>query len=1049
MPAPAPRQKGLGISGPGAVHAERWWQMNRRVTGSAVKEGLIPDLAPLIPDTQIRDTIVIVGGDGNYYLTGSSGNDIWDHNDGVELWRSPDLRTWTYLGLVWSFEKDATWQKDWRWHRQPVRALWAPELHYIRRLKNYFITLSMPPGDRGLLRSTTGRPEGPYVNALADDGKWRGDIDASLFEDDDGTVYLVYGGGWIARMKDDLSGLAEEPRKPVLLHPDMDPHHHAESCSSQRHCSDIGHEGACLFKRNGKYYLTAADSYEGRYSSMAAISDNIYGPYDQRHEAVPCGGGTDYFQDQEGNWWCAFFGNDDQAPFREKPAIVRVDFETNGRARIADEQPAFILQNGAPTRWRTTLAKSAAPRQSQELSTGWKFIRQDAPVAAPTEVWTTVSLPHTWNALDGQDGPTPGQAPRPDERGSDYFRGIGWYARSLEIPADWWGKRVFALFEAASQRTKIYLNSEELGEHRGGFTAFCVELTSRLKYGGGNELRVQVDNSLVKTIAPLAGDFNVDGGIYRPVHLIVTDPVCISPLESASPGVFLTVRSLRDGTADIEVKTLLSTSLADTAEVEVVTEIKDGAGRVAASARRMVSLAPAASPQPLVQSLPLPNAHLWQGRRDPYLYSVSVRLRRGGRVVDEVVQSLGVRTIAFGADGFLLNGRPYPIYGVNRHQDLKDHGWALSPTADARDVQLILDMGATAVRLAHYPQGENFHNLCDRAGLLLWNEVPFVNNVPDDTEPLDAPSDVTKAFNATLDATMREMILQRTNHPSVAWWGLFNELRPGATNLAALAEVQRLNALAHGLDPTRPTVAASDKVGNPTNAVSDRMAYNVYPGWYNGNGDLGELTKLIDERFTDRKDQRVALSEYGAGGNPAQHQEGTLTMPKANNGPVHPEEWQALMHERDWAQIQGSPKLWGSFVWVMFDFASDGRSEGGLPSINDKGLVTQDRQIRKDAYYFYQANWSDARMVYITSRRLTPRRLSPTEVKIYSNCAEIELVLNGKSLGTAKPDNVRVARWADVQLQPGKNTVRAIGRDSGHEIVDTCEWSLEPTPSVP
>lgn len=342
--APSPRVSGHGFSGPGAVHGPGWQRMNDKVTGSAVKGGLIPDLKPLIPDTQIRDTVVIVGGDGNYYLTGSSGTDIWDHNDGVELWRSADLKKWDYVGLVWSIEKDGTWQKDWRWHNKPVRALWAPELHYIKRLKNYFITLSMPPGNRGLLRSTTGKPEGPYVNALADDGFWPTDIDASLFEDDDGAVYLVYGGGWVARMKDDLSGLAEEPRKPVLLNPDMDPAHHAKTCPPRRNCSDVGHEGAYLFKRDGKYYLTAADTYEGRYSSMVAIGDSVYGPFDDRHEAVPTGGGTNYFKDKTGNWWCAYFGNDNQAPFRERPAIVRVEFSADGRIHVAKEQPEFVLK---------------------------------------------------------------------------------------------------------------------------------------------------------------------------------------------------------------------------------------------------------------------------------------------------------------------------------------------------------------------------------------------------------------------------------------------------------------------------------------------------------------------------------------------------------------------------------------------------------------------------------------------------------------------------------------------------------------------------------
>ncbi|MGM9732714.1 MAG: family 43 glycosylhydrolase [Prevotella sp.] len=328
----APRTENLGLSGPtmealGGPGPHFLKYNSDPDAGSAVRSGLIPPIRPLV-NAQIRDAVICVGHDGRYYLTGSTGDDIWRKNDGVELWVSSDLKQWSYLGLVWSFEKDATWQKAWRDHHGPVRALWAPELHYVKG--NYYITLSMPPGDRGLLKSVSGKPEGPYVNALADDGKWDGDIDASLFQDDDGTVYVVWGGGWIARMKDDMSGMAEEPRKPVLLSPDTIASHHARTCSTRRQCSDIGHEGAFLFKRNGIYYLTAADSYEGRYSSMVAMSDNIYGPYRQRHEAVPCGGGTCYFKDNEGRWWCTFFGNDKQAPFREMPAMIEVGFADDG-----------------------------------------------------------------------------------------------------------------------------------------------------------------------------------------------------------------------------------------------------------------------------------------------------------------------------------------------------------------------------------------------------------------------------------------------------------------------------------------------------------------------------------------------------------------------------------------------------------------------------------------------------------------------------------------------------------------------------------------------
>jgi beta-xylosidase len=334
--APPPRQKGLGISGPGAIHGPQWFRYNEQVTGSAVKAGLIPNLKPLIPDMQIRDTIVILGGDGNYYLTGSSGADIWDHNDGVEIWRSPDLKKWDYVGLVWSFEKDATWEKNWRWHHKPVRALWAPELHYIKSKKNYFITTSMPPGNRGILKSTTGKPEGPYVNALANDGFFPGNIDGTLFEDDDGKVYNTCGGGnTIYLMKEDMSGFEGEGHRITYEKP-------ADGSWTR---SSVGQEGASLFKRNGKYYLGGAAFYQGRYSSVCAISDTIYGPYHDWHEAVPCGGGTDYFQDKEGNWWCAFFGNDNQSPFREKPAIVKIEFDAEGKIHVAKNQPDFVLQD--------------------------------------------------------------------------------------------------------------------------------------------------------------------------------------------------------------------------------------------------------------------------------------------------------------------------------------------------------------------------------------------------------------------------------------------------------------------------------------------------------------------------------------------------------------------------------------------------------------------------------------------------------------------------------------------------------------------------------
>jgi xylan 1,4-beta-xylosidase len=317
-------------------------------TGSAVKTGILPAIKPLI-EVQVRDTIVCRGGDGNFYLTGSTGENIWAYNRGVELWKSSDLVKWKYLGLVWDIDKEGTWEKAWRpLHDKPCRAIWAPELHYLRR--NYYICLSIAPTGISILKSVSGKPEGPYVHAFSPEKPIVNGIDPTLFEDDDGSVYFTYASATrIVRLKDDLSGFAEDFHPIVLVDPDHTPSHHAERCVG-RGSNDLGTEGAVLFKANGRYYLGAADDYEGRYSTCLAMSDNIYGPYHLRHEAVPCAGGTGLFQDHSGGWWTSFFGNDTQAPFREKPAIVKVDFDRDGRVIVAAKQPFAPAWNREPSR---------------------------------------------------------------------------------------------------------------------------------------------------------------------------------------------------------------------------------------------------------------------------------------------------------------------------------------------------------------------------------------------------------------------------------------------------------------------------------------------------------------------------------------------------------------------------------------------------------------------------------------------------------------------------------------------------------------------------
>ncbi|RYX82915.1 glycoside hydrolase family 2 protein [bacterium] len=667
-----------------------------------------------------------------------------------------------------------------------------------------------------------------------------------------------------------------------------------------------------------------------------------------------------------------------------------------------------------------------AQRQTRELTTGWKFLRQDAEVGADTSTWTNVQVPHTWNNIDGQNG----QAATA-ETPAGYYRGPAWYERKLEVPASWKSKRVFLRFEGTSLVSDVYLNGQQIGQHRGAFGAFCFELTSKLKFDGTDELRVKVNNARVDDVAPLSGDFTVFGGIYRPVSLFATDSVCVSPLNYASPGLYLTARSITAKDATVEAKTILSNGLSTPSPVLVETQIKDRGGKVVEKASQRVTL-PDSATQTLVQNLQVKNPHLWNGRKDPYLYSATVRVWRGKTLLDEVTQPLGIRTVALTNErGFLLNGAPYSLHGVNRHQEKQDKGWALSNTDHDEDYKLIADVGATVIRLAHYPQSEYFQNLCDKGGMILWEEIPQVNETR-----------LTPEFASNAETQLREMILQHGNHPSVAFWGLSNELNSKWAN-EATPELERQKALAHEMDATRPVVTATERSSEKSTSlkVPDWIGYNAYPGWYGGN--VNDMTNII-ERVSKLSGKRIAMSEYGAGANYRQHMEGAVGDLKIQaGGPFHPEEYQTFVHQRDWEQMMDNPNLWGTFIWAMFDFAVDWRNEGTTPGLNDKGLVSHDRKVKKDSYFFYKANWNPEPMTYIAARRMTPRKLPTTQVKVFSNCENVELMVNGISLGTAKPDKVHVFRWENVKLAAGKNRIQATGHTNTKVIKDECEWVLD------
>ena len=666
------------------------------------------------------------------------------------------------------------------------------------------------------------------------------------------------------------------------------------------------------------------------------------------------------------------------------------------------------------------LAASAWLSAESSFCQSWSFSKGDSGAAADAGDWETVNLPHTWNVSDASDG-----GGRDNQSRDGYYRGPGWYRKSIKTDASMRGKRLFIRFEGASSVADVYLNGQPVGGHKGAFGAFCLELTKQLKIGADNELKVRVDNSWRSDLPPLSGDFSVFGGIYRPVSLLTKSQACISPLVLGSSGVRIRQENVSRESADVELRTLIDNA-GDAADLEVECSIRDAEGTVVASASSSVRAQGSAM---TTQRMTLKNPRLWNGRKDPYLYSVEVSLKQGGQVIDSRVEPLGLRFFKVDPKkGFFLNGEPYPIYGVNRHQDRAGKGWAVGSEDHAEDVRLIQEIGARGVRLAHYPHAEEFYSLCDKAGLLVWAEVPNVDCTSHDP-----------AFAENAKSQLREMISQHGNHPSIFCWSLFNEMyhRPSADFEVLLKE---LNAISKQEDPTRFTAGAINKAGRMKLAnTTDLIAFNAYPGWYEGNPD--GMTKVLEDYNQLGNSRGIGVSEYGAGGSVRHHQQNPpKSVPTSR---WHPEEWQAIVHEGNYRSIRDHAPCWGSFVWNMFDFASPWRDEGDAPGINDKGLVSHDRKTRKDSFFFYKANWSEEPVLYITSRRHVDREEAVTPIKIYSNAPKVTLRVNGAEIGTKDVDDLKIARWDEVRLQPGRNTIEVDSMINGRKLVDSCVWELK------
>ena len=659
-----------------------------------------------------------------------------------------------------------------------------------------------------------------------------------------------------------------------------------------------------------------------------------------------------------------------------------------------------------------------APRQSLALDSGWRFQRSDVAEAASPGFddshWQAVTLPHTYNAVDG-------------EAGGDYYRGPAWYRRKLVLPALDRTRQYWLQFDGAALVAEVWINGQAAGRHAGGFAAFRFDITPLL-HAGRNEIAVRVANARDADVAPLGGDFTVFGGLYRGVHLIVVRALHFDLMDDGGPGVYVSAIAVSAARAQWQVVARVRVAGATPDGARLRLRVVDARGRIVRTAEP--ALTDVAEPlRSIAQTWRIDDPHLWQGVRDPYLYRLRAELLVDRRVVDSIVVPFGIRSVRVDPQrGFLLNDRPYALHGVNLfHPGRPGKGLAVDDRDIDEDARILKELGVTGLRLVHFQHPQRVYDLADCNGWILWTEIPLNSAMTD-----------TPAFHANLAQQLRELVKQNFNHPSVAIWGLGNEVyQADATSVALLAE---LRAIARQEDPLRVTsyahcCAADD---DPLTRQTDAIAYNRYFGWY--DRELDDLGAWADEVHARSPQRAMALSEYGAGASVLQ-QEDPPRRPVPASG-WHPEQYQALFHEAYWRQIRDRPYLWASFVWVGFDLASAGRHEGDRPGINDKGLVTYDRRTRKDAWYWYRANWSDRPIVHITSPRFTPRREGPADVKVYTNARRVTLIVDGTALPAMAPTD-HVAIWHDVPLKSGSNRLAAVGDGV---VRDAVEWRVTPQP---
>lgn len=614
-------------------------------------------------------------------------------------------------------------------------------------------------------------------------------------------------------------------------------------------------------------------------------------------------------------------------------------------------------------------------REITKIMKGWEF-------TGPDGTTTTVDLPHTWNARDGQDG------------GNDYWRGTCIYRTRFAAPQfNAASHQVWIQFDGVNASAHVVLNGSPVCNHDGGYSTFRANITELLR--DENELTVEVDNSKNDRVYPQKADFTFYGGIYRNVSLMVVSKNHFTLDYFGGPGIRITP-TVQGADASVQVTTWHD------GEGEVSIELLDAAGNTVATGKG-----------PDI-TLTIFNAHLWNGVKDPYLYSCKARLVVNGTVEDETTTRFGVRSFKVDPKkGFFLNGKSYPLHGVSRHQDRKGLGNAITREMHDEDMALIKEIGANTIRLAHYQHDQYFYDLCDEVGMVVWAEIPYISeHMPNGRE--------------NTISQMKELIIQNYNHPCIVCWGVSNEITISTKDKKDMLDNHRqLNDLCHEMDKTRLTTLACYAMCGPFNRsahITDMVSWNLYLGWYVPGFILNDLWMgFFHLCFPNHP---FGYSEYGAEGMPNLHS----THPHRGD---HTEEYQAKYHEYMLRCFKRHPWMWATHVWNMFDFAADARDQGGEPGMNHKGLVTFDRKTKKDSFYLYKAWWSDEAFVHICSKRFVERTGSTATVKVYSNQSTVALYVNGNKVGEQTGEHVFTFK---VPLN-GELHIQAVAGDRTDESV--------------